>query len=307
MQNGSKIATLLVAAATIIGVYSGIIGIANFHCNKTFADDYFRRKKSDTLLKQFYISPTPSALNNPVLINRASDTSTLKGKLLQTEDSTQLADEMGENVNNVDLEVLDIKVPSSKQTASDNEITVSMSEAQPSKGCGKLALRSFCSHCYFSYVYLRLLSSDSILIDNISLQANFNPKYKRAYTYTKNLLPGKYTVELNYRELGKDFIKVDVQEKKVSLYKYHKVNPYGDKNGKVVFFSRSSPRKWKITIDKKVLGILTVYKNKGASVILPSGTHEYLIESTAASELDLDNETISFYLAAGQRMPIYIE
>lgn len=307
MGNRSRIIAVLTASITIIGVYSGIISIANFHCNKTFADDYIGSKHFDSSVEIHSIPISTVPFNDAHPISQNVDTVNSKVNLQQTEDSVQLANEMATNINKVDFEVVNIESHSSNETAAGDGVTVNMSEEPPAEGYGKLAIRSYCDHCVFGYLDVRVLSLDSTEIKHSSLNANYNPKYKRIYTYTEDLLPGKYIVELNYHRLGKDFMLVEVLEKKMSLYKYHKVNPYGDKNGKIVFFSRRPSQRWRITVDNKVLGTIEPHIDKGIGIKLYAGSHEYVIENMTASELDLENEKRNFYIIPGQRMPIYIE
>ncbi|AEV99709.1 hypothetical protein A4D02_35390 [Niastella koreensis] len=305
MENNSKKILTFTTIVALIGLYSGLIAIANFHCHKTFYGDYFNTSKKDSLVKQK--NPDTSTMRtvvNTTTSNSITDTLNKKENILRTEENISTKKTQKDTV---DYELFDISPRSNNQANSDDEINVQMSEPPPSKGLGKLVLRSYCNHCSGTYANLRILLEDSTENENSSIVANYDSLNKRYSTFVKDLLPGKYLIELNYHLLGKDFFNINIIEGKTALYRFKKINPYGENNSQIVFFSKNATRKWNITIDKRPEQTITIYKNKGTSIIVSSGWHEYKIGNPEQNDLDLNSEKLSLYLQKGERKAIYID
>jgi len=209
------------------------------------------------------------------------------------------------------VEVVTLDPSSSSAIASDNDhaTTVQMSYDPVPKGYGRLALRSYCAHCYFTcaFITVNYHDSTSTMWRQKCLAAKYDSLHKNSSTLIADLLPGKYDVLFDYRELGNHVVTVNIKEGKTYLCRCRNLNPYGPKNGEIFFVSGNSKRNWRITIDKKPLGIVTLYPNKGLSVVVEAGNHEYLIQNPTPNELDFNDEKNYVIVHEGERKHIIIK
>jgi hypothetical protein len=296
-------------AATTIGVVSGIIGILAFFGWGTYdaIKKSFSNSSDGKNLDSVSAKPNTYSGVHPAVLPTTDSISNKKNQIRGNDNLKMVAEnsqDKGQEKSNADYEILDFNKESKEQFNTEDEVTIGPYITPSEEGYGKLAVRVFCNHCYHSYTNIRILNDDSTLVDDGAVRANYNPEHKFSSTYIKDLPYGKYILELNFFALGKNYININVVDGKISLYKFKKINPFGDKNGQIVFFSVQKSEKWRIFIDRKEMGVYTLFANKGTSIILPFGNHEYTAERVVPSQLYDDKNQFTLYLHQGQRLTV---
>lgn len=295
----------------IIGVWSGGLGLYQYYFQKTAdrEENYYSKRQNDVEENQNFDS---SLVRPEVTNNKPSDTSkyidSTKNRFLLTIDSlNRLIDTKDSLKNNRStFEVSEFNNFHSREINSSDGTTIQMNEPPPKEGFGKLAIRSYCDYSASHDVRI-IVSSDSLHYKKLDFfPAMYDTKNKSRTTYIRELLPGKYQVELYYQYQGSAEFEVEVFANKMSLYRYIKTNPFGKGNAQIVFTTNNDQlNKWKITLDKVYLGIITIKPYQGIYLKVKGNiSHFYKIEALKpngeSTTLDVDSD--SFPIVTGQRL-----
>jgi hypothetical protein len=207
------------------------------------------------------------------------------------------------------VSVLDSNSGSKELSGSYGVITVETTFPPIPTGEGRLALRSYCDHCAETFVWVSIYHSDSSYVYDKTqrLFSKYDSLRKKLTTYIADLPPGEYIVKLGYQGLGMHYTNVTIKEGHTSLYRFRKINPFGKGNGSMLFVSALSKRNWSITIDKNYLGVVTLGRDTGFAITVPTGYRQYLIQKQNPGELDYNDEKRTIFVGEGQQIKIAIK
>jgi|SRR6218665_453237 len=318
----ATIVIVVTGVTLMLGIFADMISVSNFFFKKTFADDYLPGKKDTSAYKSNYpdtLQEKQARLKTKDKIreeNKVSDTSARvqdnlqdPSEVFKVESNLQTPEGNSEKYSKIKYQEISYTVFSDGENKPSSETVVRMSNPAPQAGYGRFALRLFCADCDYpnNYIEIRILMEDSSHVASGKIASRFDPSARKSTTFSKDLLPGKYLVELNFENLGKEYFPVDIIEGKLLLYEHTKVNPYGSGNAKIVFFSLSGIQKYKIILDGKDLGPVTLYPEKGMSLIVKSGNHTCWIEPAKLENSDWGRITKYISLINGENFLVYVE